>query len=176
MELLPFSPSPPNSTGASIRLFATVTKSNHEMHAHFTLSGDTTTIQWPPPTGVTQGSDLWKQTCFELFLATAHSSEYWEYNFSPSRQWAIYAFTDYRQPAPISLTHVPTIDPPQRSATAFALQAHFTLEPPLIKQPLIMGVSAIIQTTDGQRHFYALRHCSTKPDFHMRASFIVEMD
>ena len=43
------------------------------------------------------GSDeLWQHTCFEAFVRASSGSEYYEFNFSPSTQWAVYRFTDYR--------------------------------------------------------------------------------
>ena len=40
---------------------------------------------------------LWRQTCFEAFTGAATSTEYCEYNFSPSGAWAAYHFSAYRE-------------------------------------------------------------------------------
>ena len=39
---------------------------------------------------------LWQRTCFELFLLDADDGSYREFNFSPSGEWAAYAFEGYR--------------------------------------------------------------------------------
>lgn len=175
-KLVAFAPQPPNSPGA-YAIYVNLEKSHNEISAEFQLHGDTPSIRWPKPlTEAKPGHELWKHTCFELFLAEPNNPEYWEYNFSPSRQWAIYAFKDYRQAAPSPAPHTPTIGPPQLSDTSFTLQILINLEPPLINKPLIIGVSAVIETTDDQRHYFALKHCGNKPDFHLRESFILEMD
>jgi hypothetical protein len=175
-QLSPFSPSQTDSLGGCT-ISTTLAKSSHDISAEFTLHGDTTTIRWPKPSAVVKpGHDLWKHTCFEIFLAESNRPAYWEYNFSPSRQWAIYAFEDYRQPAPLTAPHSPIIEPPQLSTTAFAMQVRFNLEAPLVNKPLIIGVSAVIETTDGQHHYFALRHCGDKPDFHLHKSFVLEMN
>ena len=175
-QLVPFAPPPPEPP-AAYAISVTLMKSNEEISAEFQLLGDTTSIRWPQPVAQAQpGHELWKHTCFELFRAQPNSPEYWEYNFSPSRQWAIYAFKDYRQAAPLSVTNTPIIELPQLSDTAFTLQVRFNLEPPLHNKSLIIGVSAVIETIDDQRHYYALKHCSDKPDFHLRESFILEID
>jgi hypothetical protein len=43
-----------------------------------------------------RADNLWKTTCFELFLGQAGTT-YREFNFSPSGQWATYAFAAYRE-------------------------------------------------------------------------------
>ena len=177
VQLIPFSASSHLNNIGGYSISATLAASNHDIIAEFALHGDTAALRWPAPAAeVTQGKDLWKHTCFELFLAEPTQTEYWEYTFSPSRQWAIYAFKDHRQPAPCTATPPPLREPPQLSDTAFTLQARFSLEPPLINKPLFIGVSAIIETIDGQRHYYALKHCGNKPDFHMRESFVLRLD
>lgn len=176
VHLIPFSPPRANSSGG-FAIGATLKKTDHKVSADFSLQGNTTAIRWSAPlTEAKQGDELWKQTCFELFLAAPNRPEYWEYNFSPSRQWAIYAFKDYRQSAPLHITTTPIIEPPRLSDASFSLRVSFNLEPPLLNKTLIIGVSAIIDTTDDQRHYFALRHCGTSPDFHMRESFILEMN
>ena len=32
---------------------------------------------------------LWEETCLELFLGTADSGEYWEFNLSPAGHWNV---------------------------------------------------------------------------------------
>ena len=174
-QLVAFAPPPPNTPG-DYDISVSLAKSQDQISAEFQLHGDTAGIRWPKPLAEAKpGHELWKHTCFELFLAQPNNPEYWEYNFSPSRHWAVYAFKDYRQASPLPATHTPMIQPPQLSDTAFTLQVRFDLESPLKNKPLIIGVSAIIETTDDQRHYFALKHCGDKPDFHLRESFILEM-
>jgi hypothetical protein len=176
-QIIPFSPLAATQPGADSTIHINITKSNQEIIAEFILRGDTQSIQWPATAGHTRpGTDLWKHTCFELFISQPGHRDYWEYNFSPSRQWAVYAFQSYRQPAAQSFTQTPIIEPPHQSDTEFALQVRFTPESPLLKSPLNLGIAAIIETTDGQRHYYALRHCGNKPDFHLRESFVLDLD
>ena len=41
--------------------------------------------------------ELWRSTCFELFLRFDDDERYVEFNFSPSTRWAAYAFDGYRE-------------------------------------------------------------------------------
>ena len=40
---------------------------------------------------------LWERTCFEAFVAAGAGSRYYELNFSPSTEWAAYAFDGSRE-------------------------------------------------------------------------------
>jgi hypothetical protein len=40
---------------------------------------------------------------------------------------------------------------------------------------ILVGISAVIRAKDGGTSFWALTHCGSKPDFHNRESFIVEL-
>ena len=176
-QLIPFTPQSSTQPGADYTIYVNLAKSQQEVSAEFILQGNTNAIKWPAAAQqVRPGSDLWKHTCFELFLSEPNQRQYWEYNFSPARQWAIYAFADYRQTGPLPTTRSPVIEFPRRSDTEFSLQVRFTPEAPLANKPLAIGVAAIIETTDGQRHFYAFRHCGDQPDFHLRESFLLELD
>jgi hypothetical protein len=48
----------------------------------------------PPFAGAGRQDDLWKTTCFELFVKAG--AGYSEFNFAPSERWAAYDFTGYR--------------------------------------------------------------------------------
>ena len=54
---------------------------------------------------------LWQHTCFELFCTAGATTAYYELNFSPSSEWAIYRFDAYRE----GMTAVETQHAPQVS-------------------------------------------------------------
>ena len=41
--------------------------------------------------------ELWQHTCFEAFVGCPDQQDYWEFNLSPSGDWAAYRFLAYRQ-------------------------------------------------------------------------------
>ena len=48
---------------------------------------------------VLRKNELWKKTCFELFIEKKNSNSYYEVNFSPARKhWNAYIFNSYRSP------------------------------------------------------------------------------
>jgi len=145
----------------------------------FELRGDLSRLRIPAPAAPTSADGLWEHTCFELFIARAGQSAYREYNFSPSGQWAGYAFRAYRErdeglalPAPrLRLT---------RHVDCFALEVMLPLgalqrSPAGHPEPLQCGLSAVIEDADGTRSYWALCHPAARPDFHHRESFALSL-
>src|SRR6185295_4320038 len=63
---------------------------------NFKLDADFDRLRIPPRRSRRFKDGLWRHTCFEVFVAT-RSRAYREYNFSPSGEWATYAFRSYRK-------------------------------------------------------------------------------
>lgn len=108
-----------------------------------------------------RADELWKHTCFEIFLA-ADSGGYYEFNFSPSTQWAAYRFSAYRT----GMTNV------EIAAPIIALDSHIdrfelmaTFAPPKNISGQI-ALSAVLEDEAGGKSYWALAHASGKPDFH----------
>lgn len=70
---------------------------------------------------------LWQHTCCEAFVARPGSPAYHEFNFSPSGQWANYAFNDYRQRSDNTL--LPPLAAPAVSQDESGLSLHAILTP-----------------------------------------------
>src|SRR5436190_6661783 len=75
--------------------------------AIFRVRGDMAKLVIPPPVASQRADDLWRTTCFELFVA-GEGAGYREYNFSPSGAWAAYEFADYRAGMANALASVET--------------------------------------------------------------------
>jgi hypothetical protein len=117
--------------------------------------------------------ELWKHTCFELFLREHQSSRYHEFNFSPSGDWAHYEFEHYRHRTqderPILVVTKWEVE-----KTAATLEA--VVEPDVTaKQPAHIGLSAVLCSSDKKLHYWALTHPAAEPDFHHFDSFTVNM-
>jgi len=63
---------------------------------HYSLHGDMSQVRVPGARAGRRADDLWKHTCFEAFVAADYTPGYFEFNFSPSLDWAAYRFADYR--------------------------------------------------------------------------------
>ena len=64
---------------------------------HYSLEADMSRLRVPPSGAGGRMDALWKHTCFESFVAPADAPGYYEFNFSPSLDWAIYRFSAYRE-------------------------------------------------------------------------------
>jgi hypothetical protein len=143
----------------------------------FRLAGDLGALSLPEPREPARVDGLWRHTCFEIFVGRAASTEYVEYNFSPSGEWAAYHFTGYRadmQP------HEWTVTP--RFATQIENETLVMtgtvdvrwLTPSRGGAPRL-GVTAVIEDRAGGLSYWALKHPSDKPDFHDANGFIIDL-
>jgi hypothetical protein len=137
---------------------------------------------------------LWQTTCFEAFLKSGGSDAYLELNFSPSLAWAAYSFDRYREgmkalpmrldpeiiaypPPPLwkrmwhRLRHLRVAKP---MSDYYFLSAEFDVSP-FLSEPIMLGLSAVIEETDGTKSYWALAHPPGKPDFHDPACFALEL-
>jgi hypothetical protein len=113
---------------------------------------------------------LWQHTCCEAFVATAGQRGYTEFNFSPSGQWAVYAFDDYRVPAcqgNPAWRPAPAIGHDGDDLVVSATLAAAMLPP----QPRHLALSCVIEDAAGHLSYWALRHPLARPDFHHRDGF-----
>src|SRR5579864_5413733 len=73
-----------------------------ELHLTFRLDGDIRRIRVPSPGAPRIAAQLWRHTCFEAFIAMEGHPAYHEFNFAPSGEWAVYAFSGYRNGGPLA--------------------------------------------------------------------------
>ena len=115
--------------------------------------------------------ELWRHTCFEAFFSLEHG--YVEFNFAPSRHYAVYRFEEYRggmQPAldwPAPDIYV------ERNEERYSLTAWIDLKPLGRLGPV--GLSAVIEAKDGIKSYWALAHAPGPPDFHNPDCFIATL-
>lgn len=148
---------------------------NRELALIYQLKGDLGRIALPPQAaGFADG--LWQHTCFEAFFAGAAAPAYREFNFSPSGQWAGYAFTAYREggePVPAPLPRMAVRRFPDRLELRVFLAA--AALPPAGDVAWRLGLSAVVESIDGRCSYWALAHPAERPDFHHRDAFILEL-
>ncbi|HMN47188.1 MAG TPA: DOMON-like domain-containing protein [Povalibacter sp.] len=111
---------------------------------------------------------LWQHTCFEMFLDSPGASDYSEFNFSPSGDWAAYRFRAYRDGmADLALDRPPRISCEQ-TAQCFVLNARVDVAATAAHR---IALSAVLKDRDGGTCYWALNHPAGKPDFHHAAGF-----
>ena len=138
----------------------------------YVVEGDPKLLMMPEPKDPCRAEGLWQTTCFELFVRDAGQA-YREFNFSPSGQWAAYAFQGYR-----AGREVIALDAPPRISTCsepWGISVSVTIE--VAPEPgARIGLSAVIEETDGTKSYWALAHPpGDKPDFHDPACFAADL-
>ncbi len=165
----PASPAP-----AGLALQCSVRADAAGLSLFYQLLGDPAQLRWPEPaSGCADG--LWQRTCMEVFVAGQGEAGYREFNFSPSGQWAAYAFSDYRQRDPAWHAAVTPQHTAGCQAGAWQLQARIPAAL-LPSTPWRLGLSAVLEHADGALSYWALAHPGERPDFHHRASVCLDPD
>jgi hypothetical protein len=114
---------------------------------------------------------LWRYTCFEAFARFADQASYLEYNLSPSTEWAAYHFDRHREGMRDAEVNPPEIGV-ERNDDRLVLTADIALP----DRPVVtIGLSAVIETRDGAKSYWALAHPPGKPDFHHPDCFALEL-
>jgi hypothetical protein len=150
---------------------AFVKRTPEGLQVAYLLEGDIDRLRIPPPRPPRSAERLWQHTCCEVFVAREGAPGYHEFNFSPSGEWAAYAFVRYREG---SALRVP--DPRiavKRSTGRLELE---TVVDFLYKEKLLIGLSAVIEDEEGALSYWALKHAPGKPDFHHPSAFALELD
>lgn len=138
----------------------------------YRVRGGLRRIRIPPPGAPLRADGLWRHTCFEAFLQPASSDRYVELNFAPSGAWAAYSFDSYR----LGMAPLPEIDRPaircRVDGDLLTLEAIVSMSSAHFDATL--GLSAVIEDTDGNTSHWALAHPRARPDFHDSAAWTGE--
>jgi hypothetical protein len=141
----------------------------------FVLQGNLAALRIPAKRPRRRVDELWRHTCFEAFLMAGNGPDYREYNFSPSGEWAVYAFRDYRQ-AELAADEFAPVIRVHRSTQRLVLEAEVPLELPALYRSIRLGLSAVVEAADGGLSYWALWHPPGKPDFHHVDAFALQLD
>jgi hypothetical protein len=164
-------PHPQTPCDAVRRVYAVVTRAGADALAvRYGIEADLALLRIPPPRPPALGERLWQHTCCELFVARSGHGAYREFNFSPSGEWAAYAFRGYRDGGAWSARD-PRIAV-RRSDDALELEATVAVEPGTLR----LAVSAVIEAGDGTLSYWALKHPAGRPDFHHPEAFALELE
>ena len=161
----------------SIRVFVRRSASV-ELQLTFRVDGDISQILIPARAVPRFNAELWRHTCFEAFISLEGQREYHEFNFAPSGEWAVFAFSDYRIGGPLSNEQLRPHIARRSSATRLELDATVRLDgfpPSYSRASLRIGLSAVMEARDGYS-YWALAHPADKPDFHNVDGFALLLD
>lgn len=149
----------------------------------YILTGDIARLRVPTPQPPRFVDELWRHTCCEIFIAQARKPAYHECNFSPSREWAAYAFTHTREHASATAQRALAVLNPhivvRGSDERLELDAVIRLgrlSPRYTDARLVLALATVIEDRDGALSYWALAHPQAQPDFHHPDAFVLELD
>ena len=173
-NLIPF----PSNTTPKISITGDIKRMENHLSVRYEMRGNVEQIAFPTRSELpTRKDDLWKTTCFELFLAIPDKPHYWEFNMSPSGDWNVYKMDAYRK---IGFREEMSFEQIQfkarKDANEFVLSAYIDLNPLFEEDQILEGsMTAIIQTEDGNETYWAIKHPGEQADFHLRESFTIDL-
>jgi hypothetical protein len=147
----------------------------------WTLQADMASIRLPSAAAPARRDGLWRHSCFELFVADPLGEGYREFNFSPSSEWAAYAFTGYRE----GMAALELPEPPQIRLDVDAAGLLLTTQLPRAALGSALAgradrrrcaLAAVIERADGGLAYLALAHPPGRPDFHHRDGFVFGLE
>lgn len=163
-------------TAIELDITATVGRQSRRLQVDFRLQGDLNAVAIPPfAERPARRHRLWEHTCLECFAAAEASPAYWEFNLSPSGDWNVYRFSDYRRGMREERAVPELIVGLRREPNLLCLGALIDLGGlGLDRQTLAVGLAAVVRTEGGPNTYWAAAHPGPKPDFHRREAFLLK--
>ncbi|HEX8570630.1 MAG TPA: DOMON-like domain-containing protein [Caulobacteraceae bacterium] len=170
---------PQSSGGEAFRVEVDVTRQRPgQLLLRYLVTGPQTDLRLPPAAAPQRTDELWRHTCFEAFVRTPEGDAYYEFNLAPSCGWAAYRFEDYRS----GMAPADTLPPPaltgRREDERFELDAVVDVDAVAelpARSPWRVGISAVLEDSEGRISYWALAHPAGKPDFHHLDGFVLEL-
>ncbi len=167
------------------------TKGGGELELAYAVEGAPTRVRLPGPAAPRRVDGLWRHTCFEAFIApergapvtadrtqaaTPPGGPYVELNFSPSGEWAGYAFDGYRSGMrPLEHLTAPVITIAREAdGGRWSVRAAVNVGG-CAGAGARLALAAVIEDAEGRLAYWALRHPSGTPDFHHPGGFAAEL-
>ncbi len=149
-----------------------------ELTLRYEVLGNIDLLSIPAPKPPVETANLWQHTCFEAFIAVEEEDAYREFNFSPSGEWAAYAFGGYRSRTDWQASGTPPIlfSRTQGRIVLTTVIARPGLPDNPLNKSYRLGLSAVLETKNRELSYWALCHPSGKPDFHHRSGFTLSFN
>jgi hypothetical protein len=146
--------------------------SENKLYIAFNINGKLDAYIFPQKSKLKRVDELWKETCFELFLANSKTEEYYELNFSSSLSWNFYHLSGYRN----HVSEVKGLAEPKieifKKIDEFKITFELELKNFSFEKFDSYNLATILLTKESNRTFWAIKHLKTQPDFHDKKSFL----
>ena len=146
--------------------------STNKLHIEFRVTGELDNYIFPQKSNLKRADELWKATCFELFLRNTETEAYYELNFTSSLSWNFSYLNSYRA----KVQEVKGLG--QVKIEVFTndnnFKIFFELETDTFSfnQFNIYNAAVILKNSNDERTFWSLGLPSKVPDFHDEKGFL----
>ncbi|MGB3760249.1 MAG: DOMON-like domain-containing protein [Rivularia sp. (in: cyanobacteria)] len=176
MKKYTFSLQPFQPTKTDLQITGEISRENNILTVYYRLKGDLEELEIPAVEKLPiRKNELWETTCFEFFLGIKDTPMYWEFNLSPSGDWNIYHFDDYRQSMQLEDKVESLPFNILRDSNAFYLGLEFNLDCLSIIENLDVSITTVTKNKQGEISYWAQKHCGEEADFHLRDSFSLSL-
>ena len=161
---------------SALSLTVDIQRSLKFLELRYRLQGNTSNLIVPNQAKhPSRQNNLWESTCFEFFFSPHDALHYYEVNLSPSGNWNIYRFDNYRTGMTEALEIQDLKYQTAISPSEITLDCHFPLSPlNLASTPLKLSITAVLAQQLGIS-YWAIKHSANQADFHQGDSFIVQL-
>jgi len=130
-----------------------------------TLTFDLRCVEYNDNLHESHNHELWRGTCFELFIADNLGTGYREFNFTPSGRYCSTKLSSYRESLGVHKSGVePTITTIGKAIFSIVLKKVSVINREI-------ALSMITADRELNREFWAVCHPFAQPDFHHRSNF-----
>lgn len=137
----------------------------------YTLDAAVARLRIPPRADPGAADRLWAHTCCEAFVGVPSAAGYREFNFSPSGQWAVYDFADYRVPSGVPAARLDIDCTHDAERLVLSVRLPHAILPSAGDGALVVGLACVVEDSDGALAYWAVTHPADRPDFHHRDGF-----
>lgn len=154
-------------------------KAGGKLELVYRLTGDLEALLVPELSNPSHADELWKHTCFEIFILKAEVPGYVEFNFAPTGQWAAYSFRSRRS----GMRNIDQVGQAPIGTMSFGrqfvLKAELDLSDveglPPVDATWRAAISTVIEAADGRKAYWAVQHPEGNPDFHAPEGFVIDL-
>ena len=153
-------------TEEALTIKASFTLTSQQLVLSFVLQGVREHYLFDTKNHAKRADELWRATCFEMFIKNSNSKKYWELNIAPNGSWNFYRFSDYkkdRQEESRVLTPK-VLFKQERDEVSVNVEVDFTEK--LFDESVDFNLALILLDIEGKRHFYTLNPKEGVADFH----------
>lgn len=154
-------------------------KAGGKLELLYRLTGELEALLIPELSNPSRADELWKHTCFEIFILKADAPGYVEFNFAPTGQWAAYSFRSRRS----GMRNIEQVNEAPIGTMMFGRQYVLKAEVdlsgveglPPADAPWRAAISTVIEAADGRKAYWAVQHPEGNPDFHAPEGFVIDL-